>query len=175
MKIHCDTIRDLMPLYIEGLLSEKSVELVNQHIVDCRECEDLLEKMKQPDIEISHNIDMMKSFKKSLRKHTISIISTTIFCIIASIILIWGLFFLSPGDELGYTFLCFYLFLPISAFVCTWVVGKRTDTVTWWIPILFGIIGGILPYVIYHSLDEVFVVFAFIPSVIALFLSKVTK
>ena len=110
MKIHCDIIKDLMPLYIEGLLSEKSVELLNEHIVDCRECEALLEKMKQPVIEISYNIDMMKSFKKSLRKHTISIIATTIFCIIASIILIWGLFFLSPGDELGYTFLCFYLF-----------------------------------------------------------------
>ena len=38
MNINCDIIRDLLPLYIDGTLSEASTELVRNHLRACHPC-----------------------------------------------------------------------------------------------------------------------------------------
>ena len=38
MKITCDVIQDLMPSYIDGILSEDSRALVEEHMGTCQEC-----------------------------------------------------------------------------------------------------------------------------------------
>lgn len=47
MKITCDVIQDLMPSYIEGILSEDSKALVEEHMGTCQECRKMLEIMKE--------------------------------------------------------------------------------------------------------------------------------
>ena len=47
MKITCDVIQDLMPSYVDGILSEDSQALVKEHIEACKECRKMLEIMKE--------------------------------------------------------------------------------------------------------------------------------
>lgn len=46
MKITCDVIQDLMPSYVDGILSEDSRELVEEHTENCEGCRKMLEIMK---------------------------------------------------------------------------------------------------------------------------------
>ena len=47
MKITCDVIQDLMPSYVDGILSEDSQALVKEHMETCQECRKMLEIMKE--------------------------------------------------------------------------------------------------------------------------------
>lgn len=47
MKITCDVIQDLMPSYVDGILSEDSQALVKEHMEICRECRKMYEMMKE--------------------------------------------------------------------------------------------------------------------------------
>ena len=45
MKLDCDVIRDLLPLYAEKLASPASSALVEQHLAECEACRAQLEQM----------------------------------------------------------------------------------------------------------------------------------
>ena len=47
MKITCDVIQDLMPSYVDGLLSEDSKALVEEHMGTCQECRKMFEIMTE--------------------------------------------------------------------------------------------------------------------------------
>lgn len=47
MKITCDVIQDLMPSYVDGILSEDSRTLVKEHMKNCGECRKMYEIMKE--------------------------------------------------------------------------------------------------------------------------------
>lgn len=49
MNDKCRIIRDMLPLYLDGLLSEESVAFVEAHLQDCEACRAELEKLKTPD------------------------------------------------------------------------------------------------------------------------------
>ena len=51
MKTDCEIIRDLLPLYVDEICSEKSRELVDEHLQECAECGDLLCRLKRTEIE----------------------------------------------------------------------------------------------------------------------------
>lgn len=70
-KITCDTIRDLLPMYVDDLTSEATNELVKEHISECNECNEILENMKKPvNVETAPEV---KDFQKYLKKSRISI------------------------------------------------------------------------------------------------------
>lgn len=48
MKINCDVIRDLLPLYAEDLSSDSSRKLVDEHLTHCEGCRRELELLKKP-------------------------------------------------------------------------------------------------------------------------------
>ena len=47
----CEVVRDLLPLYADDACSEKSRDLVEEHLRDCGECGELLRKLRQSEIE----------------------------------------------------------------------------------------------------------------------------
>ena len=51
MKINCNVIRDLLPLYADKMCSEESKELVEGHLTDCKDCSALLQQMLSTNIE----------------------------------------------------------------------------------------------------------------------------
>ena len=51
MKMDCEVIRDLLPLYADQACSEQSRALVNEHLLDCADCRDMLQRIKENEIE----------------------------------------------------------------------------------------------------------------------------
>ena len=51
MKTECDVIRDLLPLYADGVCSEKSRQMVNEHLAQCEVCAGLLTSLRSNSIE----------------------------------------------------------------------------------------------------------------------------
>ena len=50
MKISCDVIRDLLPLYVDEVLSNDSKTLVDEHIEECENCRDELKKLSGDEV-----------------------------------------------------------------------------------------------------------------------------
>lgn len=58
MKKSCSIIRDLLPNYIENLVSEETKEYVNSHIIRCEECKQILKDMEGENIkELTNNLE----------------------------------------------------------------------------------------------------------------------
>lgn len=65
----CEVIRDLLPLYMDGVCSEKSRELVERHLDNCDECQKELEKMKLDfKADSAATINSVKAAKKVLNR-----------------------------------------------------------------------------------------------------------
>lgn len=89
MKITCDIVRDLMPLYVDDVCSDDSRKLIEDHINHCSKCQNELAAMKEP-IEcppLSEVGDSKTPFFKIRKKVRIkmiaAIISTAFLVIIA--------------------------------------------------------------------------------------------
>ena len=51
MKLDCEVIRDLLPLYAEHMASPASTALVEEHLQECEACRAELEQMEQPEAD----------------------------------------------------------------------------------------------------------------------------
>lgn len=92
MKMECDIIRDLMPLYVENMVSEKSKEAVDSHLAECPACKNIYKEMTAPKIPVQFNTEPAKSFRKYMKREKrrvgfkVALIST--FAVLAAV-LIW--------------------------------------------------------------------------------------
>jgi hypothetical protein len=88
MKITCDIINDLIPLYIDNICTEDSRKLIEEHMKCCDKCYQKMEDMKNP-IEYPQMLDAWESkepFKKIKKKVRICLIMAVIItgCIVSS-------------------------------------------------------------------------------------------
>lgn len=91
MKMKCEVIRDLFPSYIDGLTSEESNELIEEHLEECRECREYLDDMKEDIVQENQpvkNKEAVKPFRK-LRQKT----RRKIFLTAGGAVLVCGLIF----------------------------------------------------------------------------------
>lgn len=51
MKLNCNVIRDLLPLYVDQICSDESRKLVDEHLGECADCSMLLRQMYSTEIE----------------------------------------------------------------------------------------------------------------------------
>ena len=81
MKNECDIVRDLLFSYNDGVLSQTSKELVEEHLKKCSSCRNVFEEIKQDSKEIDETkeIDFFKRMKKKLNKKNIIISVSVIF------------------------------------------------------------------------------------------------
>lgn len=74
MSKNCDIVKDLLPLYVEDLTSEKSNLFIEEHIATCGECANYFENIKKEIPTVEESIDMedyddqivIKNIKKRL-------------------------------------------------------------------------------------------------------------
>lgn len=83
MKIQCNIIRDLLPSYVDGILSPESIEAVESHLADCEECRKLYKDMAgetamDDENNILNRLDEAKSIKAIRKKLLIRRIITII-------------------------------------------------------------------------------------------------
>ena len=68
MRMECDIIRDLMPLYAEKMTSARSGEAVEEHLRECPECREIYENMVAPAPQMQFHTQPQESFRKYVRK-----------------------------------------------------------------------------------------------------------
>ncbi|MBQ9252382.1 MAG: zf-HC2 domain-containing protein [Clostridia bacterium] len=51
MKIDCEIIRDLLPLYVDDICSDQSRQAVDEHLRECAECKQMLHQLQATEIE----------------------------------------------------------------------------------------------------------------------------
>lgn len=67
MENKCNIIRDLLPLYAEGMVCSDSKHFVEEHLAKCPECRAELEKLREPKpIEANDLTAPLKSIRKKL-------------------------------------------------------------------------------------------------------------
>ena len=89
-KIPCEVIRDLLPSYADGLTSEASNKMIQEHLEECEECRKILAAMKEGEIETEENlreIDFLKKTKTNMRRNVIR----AVLGVLAVILLITGI------------------------------------------------------------------------------------
>ena len=68
MKTDCDVIRDLLPLYTDEACSEKSRDLVNEHLQECPACQEVLRKLQETEIENDLRIEKKEVIEYGIRR-----------------------------------------------------------------------------------------------------------
>ena len=69
-QLNCEIIRDLLPSYADGQTSDITNTAIEEHISECRDCADMLRRMKEPEEDIlsqKEEINYLKKVKKSKR------------------------------------------------------------------------------------------------------------
>ncbi len=95
MKISCEVIRDLLPLYQDGVCSEETRSLVETHLENCITCSNELSLMKGAFevVEVERNLDEAKAMtelSETWRKGMVKSILKGAFCGIVALLLIAG-------------------------------------------------------------------------------------
>ena len=91
MKLECDVIRDLLPLYAEKLASPASSALVEQHLAECPACRAELEQMEKPvPVQPEPQPDApLRSIRKTMQKKSIHIAAAAVLAVLCALGLVF--------------------------------------------------------------------------------------
>ena len=93
-KISCDIIKDLLPLYIDGVCSSDSIDAIEEHLKDCPICEaEFMNLQNNTDIkpEIDKDIDKaVKNANRKIKKGKKKVVAATL-SIVSVVLLITGI------------------------------------------------------------------------------------
>ena len=67
MKNECNIVRDILPLYLEDMVSEDTANFIKEHLKDCPECRAELKNLQEP-VEIQFKPDINAAPLKRLKK-----------------------------------------------------------------------------------------------------------
>lgn len=93
MNTNCNIIKDLLPLYVDNISSEETNKLVEDHLIECEQCQEQLNIMKEK-TEVS-SIDEKKAIEKFLekvKKKRLIAILLAITSTLLLVIIIWIIF-----------------------------------------------------------------------------------
>ena len=72
MKTECSIVKDLLPLYMEDMLREETVQYIDEHIQQCPDCNAELNQLKQGVSPIERstmvNTDKSQPFKRMMKR-----------------------------------------------------------------------------------------------------------
>lgn len=99
MKLSCNVIKDILPLYYDKICSEESKAIVEEHLKDCDECRNVLEKIHEEMHLSENNSEESKPLKKLSyewnKSKTKSLFKGVIITALSAIVLIGGYFALT--------------------------------------------------------------------------------
>ena len=78
----CEIIRDLMPLYLDGLTSEESNGAIREHLDGCESCKKILEQMqRETTVKTEETKKKINPFRKFNRKMKTYVAATVAVCV----------------------------------------------------------------------------------------------
>ena len=93
MKLSCNVIRDLLPLYAENLTSEESNALVDEHLRGCGECAKQLGILKKAQaIPVETDAPGLKKIRKAIVRRRVLAVTTAVMLVITLVLgaaLLW--------------------------------------------------------------------------------------
>lgn len=126
--IPCNIIEDLLPLYVDGVCSDETIELIESHIESCENCKQKLELMKTnlPKVNIEKNIEDSKMLNKLsdtwIRKTRVDI-KASVITVVFYIFMIGVLFLLMWLEEKSSrTYMFEYQFSAFLTNALAWIV-----------------------------------------------------
>ena len=102
MKLTCNVIRDLLPLYVENIASDDTRALVEEHINLCTDCKKQLEEMRMPN-ELPPDTDatLLKKLKRKLSMKKIQTVILSVMIVL--VVVITALAYLTAPNYLPYS------------------------------------------------------------------------
>lgn len=92
MKITCDIIKDLLPLYAEDMVSQDSKKLVDEHLCTCDSCtKELAGLVKMPKVPVGVETASLKRVETTIRRRRILAVLAAVF-LMATLVLGVNLF-----------------------------------------------------------------------------------
>ena len=93
MKNECNIVRDILPLYVEDMVSEETAKFVKEHLAECKNCREDYEAMKSTDGFVDNKSDTSEDIKiaSSLKniKNTINKkIRNIVLCVVAAVFVV---------------------------------------------------------------------------------------
>lgn len=87
MKISCEIIRDILPLYAEDMVSHATKEMVETHLTDCEGCSKELEVLRNPKkLPVEADVKSLKRVGDSIRRRRILAVMA-VFLFIATVLI----------------------------------------------------------------------------------------
>lgn len=84
MKISCNMIRDLLPLYVENMASQDTRDIVEEHLASCENCKKRLEEMRTlKELPIDTDIAPLRKIQNTLRREKLQ---TIIFSVMVTLV-----------------------------------------------------------------------------------------
>lgn len=98
--LKCHIVRDLLPLYVDDLVSEETGKDLQQHLAGCAECaaeyQQLLQPIEKETVQVETNeIDFLKKVKQKMTKRVLSIL------VVTAVLLLGGIYFYGFGQPLA--------------------------------------------------------------------------
>ena len=143
-KITCDVIGDMLPLYVDNVLSEDSSAIVENHLEKCKSCRAALEQMESPiHVEKLSDEGRIKNLEKRVSNKRF--IGITVLCLaaivvlIASGVLLGNYFYFNSGDAMSglrqFWCVCISVFLSIAIWIgwglyLLYYLGRSREDIT---------------------------------------------
>lgn len=74
-KLSCEIIKDLLPLYVDKLVSEETKNAVDEHIEECEGCNSILEDIMPTEKDNYEDnikqVDCLKKIRKKAKKESL--------------------------------------------------------------------------------------------------------
>jgi hypothetical protein len=84
MKISCNVIRDILPLYVENMASQDTRDIVEEHIASCEKCKKRLEEMRTfEEMPVDTDIAPLRNIQNTLRRNKLQ---TIIFSVMVTLV-----------------------------------------------------------------------------------------
>ena len=97
MKLECEVIRDLLPLYAENMVSPASRKLTEAHLAECEPCRQYLNGLTAPAPDVQFRMDSAQQFvrfeKKKKRRFGTKVALGTLLIVCAVMLVIYIKFF----------------------------------------------------------------------------------
>jgi len=102
VKLSCDVINDLLPLYAEGMVSQETRTLVEEHLDTCINCTRQLEFFKgTSEIPMDTNTEPFIKIKRKLFRERVELVAIAITLVLAIVII--GMAYITSPEYLPYS------------------------------------------------------------------------